>query len=147
MVIFWINKINPPLFTAMPRNSTQSMLWSSDLMLPPAYMSLVTPDLKTLDTFGNFKDQSSHLVYLEITNLLDSIGCRSCEIIMKEKTPLSLKVVCFQMLDFGTSKSNFEALKSNSWKVTSFSKTMSPQREPFLTMFYTINSLGSCLCQ
>ena len=30
--------------------------------------------------------------------------------------------------------------KSNSWKITSFSKTTSLQREPFLTMFYTINS-------
>ena len=35
--------------------------------------------------------------------------------------------------------SKFEVLKSNSWKITSFSKTMSLQREQFLTMFYTIN--------
>ena len=34
---------------------------------------------------------------------------------MKEKTPLSHKVVCFhQMLDFETSKSNSELSKSNS---------------------------------
>ena len=34
-----------------------------------------------------------------------------------------------------------EASKSNSWKITSFSKTsyMALQREPFLTMFYAIN--------
>ena len=30
---------------------------------------------------------------------------------MKEKTPLSHRVVCFKMLDFETSKSNSEVLK------------------------------------
>ena len=38
-------------------------------------------------------------------------------------TPLLHKVLCFQMLDFETSKSNSEISKSNSWKITSFSKT------------------------
>ena len=33
---------------------------------------------------------------------------------MGEKTPLSHEVVCFQTLDFGTSKSNSEVSKSNS---------------------------------
>ena len=66
------------------------------------------------------KDQSSHSVYLNICTKyqtcenLNTIGRRSCEIIMEEKTPLSHEVVCFQMLDFGTSKSNSEVLKSNS---------------------------------
>ena len=32
---------------------------------------------------------------------------------MEEKTPLSHEVVCFQMLDFETSKSNSEVSKSN----------------------------------
>ena len=61
---------------------------------------------------------------------------------MKEKTPLSHEVVCFQILDFETSKSNLEVSKSNAWKMTSFSKTtcILLQREPFLTMFYIINS-------
>ena len=92
------------------------------------------------------KDQSSHLVYLNICikqhtcENLSSIGHRSCEIIMKEKTPLPHKVVCFQMLDFETSKSNFEFSKSNLWKITSFSKSLLLQRELFLTMFYTVNS-------
>ena len=31
-----------------------------------------------------------------------------------KKTPLTLEVMCFQMLDFGTSKSNSEVSKSNS---------------------------------
>ena len=78
------------------------------------------------------KDKSSHLVYLhKITNLwkLNSIGHRSCEIITEEKTPLSREVVCFQMLDFRTSKPYSEVMK-----------TALLQRELFLTMFYTINS-------
>ena len=33
---------------------------------------------------------------------------------MEEKTPLSHEVVCFQMLDFETSKSKSELSKSNS---------------------------------
>ena len=36
--------------------------------------------------------------------------------IMKEKTPLSHEVVCFQMLDSETSKSSSEVSKSNSSK-------------------------------
>ena len=43
------------------------------------------------------------------------------------------------MVDFETSSSKSEVSKSSSWKITSFSKTMALQREPFLTMFYTIN--------
>ena len=58
---------------------------------------------------------------------------------MEEKTALSPEVVCFQMLDFETSKSNSEVSKSNSGNATSFSKTTLFQRELFLTMFYTIN--------
>ena len=58
---------------------------------------------------------------------------------MNEKTPLSHEAVCIYMVDFETSSSKSEVSKSNSWKVTSFSKTMALQREPFLTMFYTIN--------
>ena len=34
---------------------------------------------------------------------------------MEGKTPLSHEVVCFQMLDFRTSKSNSEVWKSNSF--------------------------------
>ena len=79
---------------------------------------------------------------------LSSIGCRSCEITMKEKTLLSHGVVYYQVIDFETTKSNFEVSKSNSWKITSFSKKITSfveknttllQREPFLTMLYTIN--------
>ena len=87
------------------------------------------------------------LVMHKITNLwkLSSIGHRNCEIIMQEKTPLSHEVVCFQNLDFDTSNSKSEVSKSNSWKITSFSKTMSLQREPFLTMFYVITPLTNIL--
>ena len=58
---------------------------------------------------------------------------------MKEKTTLAHEVVCFQMVDFETSDYKSEVSKSNSWKVTSISKTTLLQREPFLTMFYTTN--------
>ena len=43
------------------------------------------------------------------------------------------------MLDFETSNSKPEVSNSNSLKITSYWKTTSLQREPFLTMFYTIN--------
>ena len=43
------------------------------------------------------------------------------------------------MVDFETSSSKLEISKSNSWKITSISKTTPLQREPFLTMFYTAN--------
>ena len=73
------------------------------------------PPLKPVDTIGNIvKDQPSQLVYLNICikkqtcENLNSIGRRSCEIIMKEKTPLSHEVVCFQMFDFETSNSKSE---------------------------------------
>ena len=77
----------------------------------------------------------------KITNLwifFSSISGRSFEIIMKEKKPLSNEVVCPQTLDFVTWKSNSEVSKSNSWEITSFSKTTVFQREPFLKLFYTI---------
>ena len=45
--------------------------------------------------------------------ILVQIGRRSCEIIVKEKIPLSHEVVCFQMLDFDTSKSNWNIFLEN----------------------------------
>ena len=92
------------------------------------------------------KDKSSHLVYLniimhKITNLLTFELNRSAKLrdINERKNTLVNKVVCFQMLDFETSSSKLEVSKSNLWKITSFSKTTSLQREPFLTVLYTIN--------
>ena len=58
---------------------------------------------------------------------------------MKEKTPLSHEVAYFQILDFENSKSNSAVSNSNSWKITSFSKITTLQREPFLKMFDTID--------
>ena len=58
---------------------------------------------------------------------------------MEEKTPLSHKVVCFQMLDFKTSNSKSEVSELNPWKITSYSIKTLLQKEPFLTMFNTIN--------
>ena len=59
---------------------------------------------------------------------------------MKEKTPLSHEGVCFQMLDYETSKASSEVSKSKLSKIASFSKSTILQRELFLTMFYTIHS-------
>ena len=59
---------------------------------------------------------------------------------MKEKKhTCHTKLRAFRMLDFQTSKSSSDVSKSNSWRITSFSKTTLLQSEPFLTMFYTIN--------
>ena len=59
---------------------------------------------------------------------------------MGKNPPLSPEVVCFQMLDFETSaevsKSYPNILERNYF----FLKTTLLQREPLLTMFYTINS-------
>ena len=60
---------------------------------------------------------------------------------MEEKKPLSHEVVCFQMLDFGTSKWNSEVSESNSHILVEnyFFLETDVQMEPFLTMFYIIN--------
>ena len=58
---------------------------------------------------------------------------------MKEKNTSVARVVCFQMLAFETSNSKLKVSKSNLWKITSLSKTTLLQREPLLTMCYTIN--------
>ena len=69
-----------------------------------------------------------------------NIGRRSCEIgVQEEKKPCHTKLFAFRLV-FGTSLSNAEVSISNSWKITSFSKTTLFQRGLFLTMFYTINS-------
>ena len=94
---------------------------------------------KTLDTIGNNGQRPlfSLCVFQQQTcAILCSVGRRICEIIMQEKNTLVTRCV----LDFETSKSNSVVSKSNSWKITSLSKTMLLQREPFLTLFYTINS-------
>ena len=53
---------------------------------------------------------------------------------MEEQRPLAHKVVCFQMLDFETSKSKSDVSKSNSWKITDFLKTTSLQWEQFFIL-------------
>jgi hypothetical protein len=50
-----------------------------------------------------------------------------------------MKLCAFRCLISGPQILNFEVSKSNSWKITSFTKTTPLQREPFLTMFYTTN--------
>ena len=97
--------------------------------------------LKAVDTVGICQrlaftvGVSQHMHNNKNCENLSSIGHRTCEISMKEKIPLSLEVVCVKIVYFETSSSKLEVLKLNSWKITSFSKTMSLHREPFLTMF------------
>ena len=77
------------------------------------------------------KDQSSHLhiTMHKITNLgkfeLDWSSELRDNYERKKKKTVSHEVVCFQMLDFETSNSKLEVAKSNSWKITSLSKTSS----------------------
>ena len=59
---------------------------------------------------------------------MSSIGRRSCEIIMKEKTSLSHKVVCFQMLLVLRSQNQIHGNKLLSQKLC------------YITMFYNTNS-------
>ena len=63
--------------------------------------------LKPLDNFGTVKDQSSHLLYLDVCikkqtcENLNSIGCRSCEIIREEKKHPCPRSCVLSDLDFG----------------------------------------------
>ena len=69
-----------------------------------------------------------------------------------ESRKINEVVVCCQMLDFETSNSNSEVSKSNSWKITSFSKTTSLQREsrfsqcfiPSTSPYYSLPSEVLC---
>ena len=103
---------------------------------------------KTLDTIGNCQRPVLSLVVSQICiksqtcENLSSIGRWSCEIIMKEKTPLPPEVVCFIPLRWLISRPQILNLRSQNLirgKLLFFSKTMSLHREPFLTMFYAIN--------
>ena len=111
----------------------------------PTMTKINNNTLKTLDTIGNWQRQvfslgvSQHMH--KITNLSKFELNWSSKLWdnNERKNTLSQEVVCFQMLDFETSNSKSEVSKSTPRKITSFSKTTSPQREPFLPMFYTIN--------
>ena len=92
------------------------------------------------------KDQSYHFVYLnimhKITNLYKFELNRSSKLRdnnERKKHPCHTKLCAFRCLISRPQVLNLRSQKSNSWKVTSFSKTRSLQRELFLTMFYTIN--------
>ena len=78
-------------------------------------------ELKRMDTIGNCQRPVFSLGVAQHmhkqTNLwkFELNWLRSCEIIMEEKTPLSHKGVCFQMLDL--------SIQIFYWEKTSFSKT------------------------
>ena len=97
------------------------------------------------------KDQSSHWVYLNIMHEIKNLCKFELNWSLKfrdnneRKTHLLHKVVCFQMLDFEILSSKPEVSKLNSWKMTSFSKITSLQRELFLIMFYAHTQLVSAV--
>ena len=120
----WEKKIRQALMPVTPQQSTTSVTSSSSpsksclpsYLITSSKVSTMLPTfiLKTLNTIGSCQRPVFSLgVLYKICVNLSSIGCRSCEITMKEKTPLSHEVVCFQMLYFETSKSNSEVWKSN----------------------------------
>ena len=96
------------------------------------------------------KDQSSHLVYLNICikwqtcGNFSSIGRRSCEKLMKEKKILShhghRKLYAFRCL-ISIPQNNSELSRNRICGKLLLSRKIytSHQRELFLTMFYTIN--------
>ena len=101
-----------------------------------------------MDTIGNHGN-CQRLVFTvgvcqhvhKITNLLKFELNRSSTLRdnNERKNTLVTRSCVLSRLDFETSNSKLEVPKSNSWKITSFAKTTSLQRKPFLTMSYTIN--------
>ena len=116
------------IYSSVPAQP-HSNCWQRDVLLSSGHLWLLS------------KDQSSPLVYLNICikfENLSSIGCWSCDRDNNgRKNPCHTKLCAFRCL---ISKSNSEVTKSNSQKITSFSKTTLLQRELFLIMFYTIKS-------
>ena len=99
--------------------------------------------LKTLDTIGNCQRPLSSLGVSQhmhiITNLWQFELNRSSKLRDNNErkiTPCHTKLCAFRCL---ISRPQILNLRSNSRKITSFSKTKSLQRKPFLTMFYTVN--------
>ena len=106
------------------------------------YKAAFPLNLKTVYTIGNCQRPVFSQHMHKISNLWKFELDRSSEWqdnYERKKTPLSHEVVCVKMVDFETSTSKLEVSKSNSWKITPFSKTRLLQRELFLTKFYTIN--------
>ena len=98
----------------------------------------VPPKVNTFLSIYNF-------IYLMITRARQSkrrgqIRTHPAEVKFIKTSPLNpLNFIVVILSDFLPSNSKLEVSKSNSWKMTSFLKTTPLQREPFLTMFYTIN--------
>ena len=115
-----------------------------DVKIPIAFAECMNQPLDTIGNCQRLVGVSQHVH--KITSLWKFELNRSSKLRdnnEKEKNTIvaswSQEVVCFQMLDFKTSNSKTKVSKSKLWKITSFSKTKSLQRELFLTMFYTTN--------
>ena len=93
---------------------TENFKW---LPYPSQFLVRKSKDQHKIKNWGNSRPIFSLGVARhmhKITNLWKFELNWLSKLIMEEKTQLSHDVVCFQMLDFGTSKSNYEVLKSNS---------------------------------
>ena len=89
------------------------------------HLVCITCVLKTVDTIGNCQNPVFSLGVSQHMHKVTNLGRQTCEIITKEITPLSHEIVCSLMLDFETSNSKLEVSKSNSSKITSFSRSTS----------------------
>ena len=102
--------------------------------------------LKTVDTIGNCQrpvfslSVSQHMH--KITNLWKFEIDWSSELrdnYERKKHPRHTKLWAFRCLISRPQILNLRSRNQILWNIRSFSKTTSLQREPFLTMFYTIN--------
>ena len=128
----WFNKVTKLV--------SQLRLYTYTLWYPMRFINLFKG---TVDAIGNCQrpgwvfslDVSQHNIH-KITNLWKLRVLLSCNKIVMEKTRLLHKSVSFQV-----SKRGFGSSGLNIWvRNYFFLKTTLLQREPFLTMFYTINS-------
>ena len=130
-------------YTYRPENVCSSFL--HNMKVPWNTIVQTNIHLNTLDTIGNCQrlaftvSVSQHMH--KITNLWKFELNRSSKLRdnYERKNTLVTRSCVLSVLDFETSNSKLEVLKSNLWKITSFSKTTLLQRELFLTMFYTTN--------
>ena len=110
------------------------------------YRTYTDPFIPTVETFGNCQRPVSSLGVSQHAQNNKPVKIRTQLVVevarvIEESHPChTTYVVCFQMLDFGTSKSNSEVSKSNFVKITSFSKTIYFTGSCFSQCFILFNS-------
>ena len=79
----------------------------------PRYVEFGTLKDTGHNWYSQHASQHDHKKYFKNVKTGAQFGHRSCEIVMKEKTPLTHDIVCFQMLDFETSKFLFKFVENS----------------------------------